>query len=427
MTSELLTAHWCYVLALVLLTCGLSIKLGQWVDAVDIEMYDFLEHHGLEDSKRKLLGYSTRKRIAKLIEYALGLVLAWAVRDAMKLTITSFYDDNLSETELTTSSDSVTALWTYTIIATILVTFSNTVNERYYILYPRKQYMSLQFETDERKMIGEVLYKNAQTVVGIAWYDAIVESPEQIEVEFREKHRIWLLWVLSLSIMIFSGIATGFWERQKLRFQTKVKGPVAAFFGAFEHWFDPSRVLERGKKSMRDMLDGDDDDDSEDDSSEENSNSKDEVATEREESFMYEYFTQWVDLMLYALNFASGWLVSAAVKAVLIKTYSGVYDPDEVEEVSDDVIWSVWVAFVIALIVSVVVMTYLSKVVQKLRVWRHELFEGWRQEMEMEKERNAEEKEEVETGAGRTSNITDDPQQQDEEENGKAETEIEME
>ena len=252
-------------------------------------------------------------------------------------------------------------------------------------------------------------------------YDALVESPERLEEESREDHRIWLLWLLSLSMMLFSGIATGYWESAKLRFETKVKGPVAAMFAAFENWFDPSHVLEQGKKAM---LGGDEDEDDE-----EAEASEDKVAAEREESFMYEYLTQLVDVLLLSLSFSSGWLVSAAVKAMLIKTYSGVYDPDEVTDVSGDVIWSVWLAFVIALLASVLVMTYLSKLVQKLRQQKHELLESWKQELEQgDKDKDKDKEVEIVAGGGRAQNVTDDPQEvQEEDGDGKQRTDNQIE
>ena len=401
--GPLITAHWVFVAALTMLTCLATISLGKEMDRLDIRMLGVLEKNGVDASKKELLRHSTLKRVFKLIEFALGLVLAWALRDAMKMTIMSIYGES-------GSSDTVSALWTYTLMATALVTLNNAVNARYYLLYPREEFVAMQLETDERAMIGKVLYSNAQTVVGIAWYDALVESPEQLEEEERDEHRVWLLWVMSVSIMLFSGILGAYWERAKLRFNTKEKGPVIALFEAFDDWLDPEHVLDEGKRTKRGGGDESESEESADSDDDDDDDSKNKVDPLRGESFVYEYMTQFVDLMVFALGFASGWLVSAAVKATLIKSYEGIYDPDEVEQISDDVIWSVWVSFFIALAVSTLTMTYLSKLVQTVRRRKYEHFAKWRKELE-ELDEQIDKKLEVIAGQaadGRTGDATED-------------------
>ena len=161
--SAVITAQWVFVVVLTYVTILISVKLGALIDKLDIKTFDDLKKNGLENSKATLLQHATIKRIFKLCESSFGLVLAWALRDAMKSTILSIYGQS-------GSSDSTVALWTYTLTATFLVGFSNAINARYYLLYPRDENVTLQFDTDERKIIGSVLYKNAQAVVGIAWY-----------------------------------------------------------------------------------------------------------------------------------------------------------------------------------------------------------------------------------------------------------------
>merc|ERR1719384_712041 len=93
------------------------------------------------------------------------------------------------------------------------------------------------------------------------------------------------------------------------------------------------------------------------------------VDRERGETFLYNYGTHLVDLLLFALGFASGWLLSAAVKAVLALAYEGVYDPDDVDTEADSTkyLLSIWGAFFIVLIISTLIMTYLSRVVNAVR------------------------------------------------------------
>merc|ERR1712048_329354 len=99
------------------------------------------------------------------------------------------------------------------------------------------------------------------------------------------------------------------------------------------------------------------------------SDDKELVDRKRGEAFVYDYGTHLVDLMIFALGFASGWLLSAAVKAVLALTYEGVYDPDDVDTEADttEYLLSIWGAFAIVLVVSTLIMTYLSKVVNAVR------------------------------------------------------------
>ena len=65
-------------------------------------------------------------------------------------------------------------------------------------------------------------------------------------------------------------------------------------------------------------------------------------------------------------------------------TYEGVYDPDDVDTEADSVgyLCSIWAAFFIALIISALVMTYLSRVVNRLREGRREIFQRWQDELE---------------------------------------------
>ena len=147
------------------------------------------------------------------------------------------------------------------------------------------------------------------------------------------------------------------------------------------------------------------------------------------ESFEMEYLGTLLTLIIFALGFASGWLISAAVKATLTKTYEKVYDPDTVlpdEGVSGNVVWTMWVAFIVALIVSTLIMTFLSRTVTNLRAKKKEIFKKWKLELE-EQDKEIDKELEImndkDGKGGRTvSNVTDDI----EEEVNEDKTEIEM-
>merc|ERR1712129_236124 len=123
------------------------------------------------------------------------------------------------------------------------------------------------------------------------------------------------------------------------------------------------------------------------------------------ESFLLEYAEQFIDLMLFATSFAAGWLISSAVIALLVKSYEGIYSPDEITEISGDVVWSIWVAFVCALVVSTLIMTYLSRVVKRIRARRHEIFGKWRRELKQVDENIDDELKELKVHGGKT-NVT---------------------
>eukprot|EP01083_Nonionella_stella_P050497 134321_1 len=363
----LITAQWIYVIVLLFVVCYASLHIGKLVDKLDIEMHDKLIKNGLENSKKDLLGYSTRKRVFKLMEHSLSLVLAWALQGAIKMSVLVLYGGSGTD-------DTLTALWTYCWMVTAIITYSNTINVRYYLLYPREEHIGLQFETQQRKIIGNVLWTNAQTVVGIAWYAALVQTPESMSQKAVEKHRVWLLWVEAICAMFISSIVGGVWSNAKLKFEKKQKGPVQALYDGFEKWYDPNDEMNTSLTDPhKDEL--------------ENDNEKDKVQRGWRESFVLEYCGQFIDLIVYALGFASGWLIAAAVKAMLVKSYEGVYDPEQVRDISGDVVWSMWLAFFIALAISVLIMTFLTKITTAVRKKKHEVFDKWKQELEANDEK----------------------------------------
>ena len=171
--SALITAQWVFVFALLWLTVFAGIHIGKIVDRMDIGMYDNLKKRGIENCKSDLLRHSTIKRIFKLAEASLSMVLAWALRDAFKLSILGLYGDDGTD-------DSVAALWVFAIISTLIITYINTMDNRYYWLYPKDEFVGLQLNTERRKLLGKVLYTNLQAVVGIAWYVKQVQFVNEI-------------------------------------------------------------------------------------------------------------------------------------------------------------------------------------------------------------------------------------------------------
>jgi len=365
--STVITAQWVFVFVVAWITMFGSLQIGQTIDKMDVAVYDYLQEHGAENSKTKLLQHSTIKRIFKLLEYSFSLVLAWTIRNALKATILSIYGIS--------SGESLRALWIYTVLVTVLVTYLNTMTKRYFWLYPRDDFVELQLSTDRRKFFGKVLYSNLQAVVGIAWYDAILETPEALSDEDLEKHRIWILWLISVFLLFFSSFMTGYWTKAKLEFRANSVGPVEAFFEAFDNWFDPHMVLSNGKLMLsgdgnRDGRAGDDD-----------NNGKDK-ARRRRESFEMEFLECLVDLVLFSLSFASGWLIGAAVKALVIRSYGKVYSTDTVDDTSGNIVWTAWLAFGIAMGFSTVLMTVLSNSVSVIRKKKHEILDRWKKELE---------------------------------------------
>ena len=230
-----------------------------------------------------------------------------------------------------------------------------------------------------------------------------MESPENLSEEALDKHRIWLLFVMALGLMIINSIAMAFWTDAKTRFNTKQKGPVRAIFDSFEKWFDPQHVLDcKINKKCKD------------------DNEKEKVNRNQRESFCLEFMEKTVDLVIYAVGFASGWLISAAVKALLVKSYEGIYNPDAITEISGDVVWSMWVAFFCALVISTLIMTYLSKIVSNIRKKRKEIFDKWEKELAQVDEKIEEKLEEIglivndggDDDAGQT-NVTKDVKEED--------------
>eukprot|EP01084_Bolivina_argentea_P201441 344326_1 len=72
---------------------------------------------------------------------------------------------------------------------------------------------------------------------------------------------------------------------------------------------------------------------------------------------------------------------------MLVKSYEGVYDPEQVRDISGDVVWSMWLAFFIALAISVLIMTFLTKITTAVRKKKHEVFDKWKQELEANDEK----------------------------------------
>ena len=107
--TAVISAQWMFVLFVLWLTCFVGIRLGKLMDKLDINVYDNLKKKGIENCKADLLRHSTIKRIFKLAESSLGMVLAWTLRDAFKATILSMYDG-------AGSTNTVGAIWTFAIV-----------------------------------------------------------------------------------------------------------------------------------------------------------------------------------------------------------------------------------------------------------------------------------------------------------------------
>merc|ERR1712129_288088 len=74
-----------------------------------------------------------------------------------------------------------------------------------------------------------------------------------------------------------------------------------------------------------------------------------------------------------------------------------------ITEISGDVVWSIWVAFVCALVVSTLIMTYLSRVVKRIRARRYIIFGKWRQELKQVDAQIDDELKELKVDGGKTS------------------------
>ena len=124
------------------------------------------------------------------------------------------------------------------------------------------------------------------------------------------------------------------------------KGIVSAIYNAFDHLYDKDKVLENDEEEK-------------------------EKATKSYE-FSVLYAKELIELTVYAMGVAAGWTGSAATKAMLIEIYEGTYDPDTTDDISGEVLWSAWLAFVVALIVSTAIMRVLSTIQDRRKAARRE-------------------------------------------------------
>jgi len=377
--SQLVAAQWMFVLVMLLITMAGALRSGELLDKLDLRIYAYVQQHGLENSKSELLKHSTIKRVFKLLQFTFSNVLAWTLRAALKTTVLSIYSND----DGSSNGESVAAIWTYTLVVTLLIANLNTLTGRHYWLYPKDEFVEFQLHTAKRNFIGDVLYSNLQAVVGIAWYDALLETPESFTGIDLETHRVWILYVEAFVLLLASNIGTGYWTHAKLNFKANTVGAAEALFDAFDNWFDSDGVMQDAddKQDKDDEEsgsggsgDGDDDDDN-------NGKMK---RMRRRESFWLEFLKSLIDLLLFALSFASGWLVAAAVKATVTKSYEKVYTTDTVVDSGSNVVWTLWLAFFIALVVSAVVMAFLTGVVKTAREAKYAALEVLEKTLEEE-------------------------------------------
>ena len=124
------------------------------------------------------------------------------------------------------------------------------------------------------------------------------------------------------------------------------KGIVSAIYNAFDHLYDNDKVLENDEEEKK--------------------------KASKSYEFSVLYAKELIELTIAAWGVAAGWTAPSAIKAMLIEIYDGTYDPDTTDDVSGEVLWSVWIAFVIALLVSTAIMRVLSSIQEKKKAARRE-------------------------------------------------------
>ena len=193
--------YWLFSMIVTLIACYVALKTGAAMDKAEIELYDFVYKTAQEQNIKKksdiwtnehvdqtVIKFAARRRFVNLINYTLGLTMAWSWRDALKYTIINAYGGD-------TDSETLSGLWIYVLFASLMVGFVNSLAEKYYFLYPKDADSGLQLESKERKFIGNAIYKNAQCVVGIAWHDALVESSDVICSGWTNVAVLWVIFI----------------------------------------------------------------------------------------------------------------------------------------------------------------------------------------------------------------------------------------
>ena len=119
-----LSRLWLYAFIVGWITLGISMKSGHWLDKTSIKLSKELKENGMDKQKGNLLAYGTTKRVINVITTTWNYVWAFSLRDAMKASVMGIYGGNEND-------QTINALWTYTIISTLIVALGNAVSERF--------------------------------------------------------------------------------------------------------------------------------------------------------------------------------------------------------------------------------------------------------------------------------------------------------
>lgn len=258
--------------------------------------------------------------------------MTWSLRSAIKSSILNLYSDDGA-----IDSDSTGAMWTYAMVALVFIAYIQALGERYYFFYPKFSNVGMQINSDARKLLKKVVTSNVAVVVGIAIRDAIVISIRSMNENSTE---VIFLWVTVLLLMILSIVLQFLWHKYLFIFEERTKGTLFAVMNAFD---------------MSDEVEN-------------------EVEEEIVESMCFVFLKSVVALINNSMVVLFGYTVSSAVSATLVIIYGGVYSEDTMSDVSADVIYGVWSAWLIVVAISVLILTYFARFIDELRKKRSDFW-----------------------------------------------------
>ena len=248
--------------------------------------------------------------------YIFGICTAWSWRNAIRYSIYNILGISYSTySDASSNYNVVITYWSYILIFQFFVAWLNT----YLRLNKKIDFDFIQQQTlkDNKKLLTYALmYKNLQIIVGLQWYDVIVETSALVS---DDTIKICILWSLVVLLILYCVIAEFYWNKYFYGFQIMYRF-------IFDQYYDdkeinviesikaianePDKVKDKEGITGHDDINGETKENAtngdEDKTSPGDKNTGDEgdetAKLRKKENYWYVFWKEFIDLFLYAIS-----------------------------------------------------------------------------------------------------------------------------
>lgn len=326
-----------------------TIRTGTFFDNFKDKSYEKLEEcekrieNGKNEYNRQLkailLRFSFVKRFIRLFQYTLAFILAWSWQQTVKwMTLTSYGG----------TTEDLVGIIVYVVIVTFIVAFLESMNNVYFIFYPRNESMQKNYhKSKSRGVLNRMLSKNIRYVVGLGWFTFInyllIINLKQVAIKYYALY----YWLLSIFLIILSVIVQFYIKKHNLQQKIETKGITQTVFDSFENFFDPKYVL----------------------------HAKDDKNDINEITYIIDHIlVKSIDLIGYGLGISGSLTIMYAVKYLLYSINHQYYTIDS-DTIESKGIYALWIATLLSFLVSVGIMAYFGRIVKFVERKRKGLFQ----------------------------------------------------